>query len=475
MVPNIPCVKGMSWGDKDWGWNGPWNWERASWYEWDWEEDWKEKSLDKRLDEEEEEKEKNTWRTGASDAAPLSKNRNNKGRPSGSGTVSHKRRLAFQQRSYEKRIAREQAEAEEEEKKKKEEEERKLKEEEDKKKKEEEDKKKKEKDEEKEKHANEKAKEKPMVKEEDKKEEKTTLAQRVAAKKEVLDERMGPKGAQEVDTSSSGESMSDDLSSSEDSLDCRESRDQQKGRGQTPKLELGPSNLEMVKEEGKRNKTAATKKPEEKASSSNSRGPAAMERSLDEREEPASKSLDKRDLPEIAIDHHNVLEIKGYIYPQSIRSLQKLKDLGYKVHLVSFCGEDRWGDVYCEAKAAWDGWESLSRTEKRCGPKGKAEHLVRNGISVLVDDTAEILQEALLKGIKVYPITTKYEKHQWNMFNKPKGAAFCHRYLSDAINHIIMDEKNKEAVAAKGTIALDKRAQPTLAQRVAKVLAKKIM
>ena len=89
------------------GVNGPWNWERASWYdwdwdEWDWEEDWTEKSLDKRLDEEEEEeKEKNTWRTGASDAAPLTKNRNNKGRPSGSGTVSHKRRLAFQQRSYE--------------------------------------------------------------------------------------------------------------------------------------------------------------------------------------------------------------------------------------------------------------------------------------------------------------------------------------------------------------------------------------
>ena len=325
-------------------------------------------------------------------------------------------------------------------KKKEEEEERKLKEEEDKKKKEEDDKKKKEEDE-KEKHANEKAKEKPGVKEEDKKEEKTTLAQRVAAKKEILDERIGPKGVQEVDISSSGESMSDEVSSSEDSLDCRESRDQQKGRGQTPKLELGPSKLEMVKEEGTRNETAATNKPEEKASSSNSRGPAAMERSLDEREEPASKSLDKRDLLEIAIDHRNVLEIKGYIYPQSIRSLQKLKDLGYKVHLVSNCGEDRWGDVYCEAKAAWDGWESLSRTETRCGPKGKAEHLVRNGISVLVDDTAEILQEALLKGIKVYPITTKYEKHQWNMFNKPKGAAFCHRYLSDAINHIIMDGK----------------------------------
>lgn len=95
MVPNIPCVKGMSWDDKDWGWKGPWNWERAPWYdwdwdEWDWEEDWKEKSLDKRLDEEEEEKEKSTWRTGASDAAPLSKKRNNKGRPSGRGQSATK-------------------------------------------------------------------------------------------------------------------------------------------------------------------------------------------------------------------------------------------------------------------------------------------------------------------------------------------------------------------------------------------------
>ena len=34
-------------------------------------------------------------------------------------------------------------------------------------------------------------------------------------------------------------------------------------------------------------------------------------------------------------------------------------------------------------------------------------------------------------------------------------------------------KKTKEGVAGKGKIALDKRAQPTLAQRVTKVLAKK--
>ena len=342
--------------------------------------------------------------------------------------MSHKRRLHYQQRSYEKRIAREQAEAE---LKKQEEEEGKIL-------KEEEDKKKKQEDEEKEKREAEKAeKEKPRVQEEDKKEEKTTLAQRV-----------GPnpaKGVQEVQISS-GESMStsEDMSSSEDSMDNRDSRANQKGRGQTPKLEFGPSRLEVVKEEqAARNKAAAKKKPEEKASSSSSRGPAAMDTSLDQREDPAT-SLDKRDKPQIAIDHHNVLEVKGHIYPQSIRCLDRLRQLGYKVHLVSYCGENRWRQVHSEALGAWDGWESMTRTDQRCGPNGKVEYLLSQGISVLIDDTAEILQEALLKGIKVYPITTPHEKHMWNRGNKPAGAAFCHRYLADAINCFILDENKRK-------------------------------
>ena len=87
-------------------------------------------------------------------------------------------------------------------------------------------------------------------------------------------------------------------------------------------------------------KAAAKKKPEEKAgSSSSSRGSAAMDTSLGQREDAAPTSLDKRDKPEIAIDHHNVLEAKGHIYPQRIRCLDRLKELGYKVHLVSYCGE----------------------------------------------------------------------------------------------------------------------------------------
>ena len=88
---------------------------------------------------------------------------------------------------------------------------------------------------------------------------------------------------------------------------------------------------------------------------------------------------------------------KGHIYPQSIRSLERLKQMGYKVHLVSFCGEIRWRKAHSEALGAWDGWGSLTRTDDRCGPNGKAEYLLSKGICVLIDDTAEILQEALIK------------------------------------------------------------------------------
>ena len=154
--------------------------------------------------------------------------------------------------------------------------------------------------------------------------------------------------------------------------------------------------------------------------------------------------INKRDRPQIAIDHHNVLEVKGHIYPQSIRCLDRLRQLGYKVHLVSYCGENRWRQVHSEALGAWDGWESMTRTDQRCGPNGKVEYLLSQGISVLIDDTAEILQEALLKGIKVYPITTPHEKHVWNKGNKPAGAAFCHRYLADAINCFILDENKRK-------------------------------
>eukprot|EP00435_Cladocopium_sp_Y103_P065668 s586_g27.t1 len=249
---------------------------------------------------------------------------------------------------------------EEEEKKKKEDEEKKKKEEEEKIKKEEEDKKK---------------EEEKKVKEEDKKEENKALAQRAVH------------GVKEVDISSSDNmSIQEEQSSSEDSMDCRESRSKQKGRGQDPKLEFGPSKLEMVREEetkknaaanpaakkapGKPATKKAAKKEESAASSSSSTAPAAdATTSLDKREEAAPTPLAQRETlkPEIAIDHHNALEAHGHIYPQSIRQLDLLREMGYKVHLVSFCGEERFEQVHREATGAWGHWEPICRTNERVG------------------------------------------------------------------------------------------------------------
>eukprot|EP00435_Cladocopium_sp_Y103_P021614 s4003_g5.t1 len=208
-----------------------------------------------------------------------------------------------------------------------------------------------------------------QVKEEDKKEENKTLAQRVAAKKETLDERVKVPGVQEVDISSDNMSISEGQSSSEDSMDCRDSRDKQKGRGQTSKLEFGPSKLEVVREETTKKaaapkkaaeKKAATKKDaaEKKAatkkaaaknasaassSSSSSTAPAPnATTSLDQREPAAPQPLAQRGAlkPEIAIDHHNVLEVHGQMYPASIRSLDMLRELGYKANMPE-------GQPYC--------------------------------------------------------------------------------------------------------------------------------
>lgn len=213
------------------------------------------------------------WKTGASSAHPLAKQRNNKGRPSGTGTVSHKRRELYRQRGEAKRIARERAEEEERQKKAAEdevaaaraaeEEEKKAAEDEaaaartaeEEKKKTAEDELAAKKEEDKKKNAAEK-KEKEVKKEEP---PEPTLAQRV--EKLSLAERLEEKTDQ---NKTGGDDMLKDdrnetekaealekretkleVESSDDDLDCRSKRDNQKGRGVSVKLQLGPSKAEV--------------------------------------------------------------------------------------------------------------------------------------------------------------------------------------------------------------------------------------
>ena len=218
------------------------------------------------------------WKTELHQLTHWQSRENNKGRPSGTGTVSHKRRELYRQRGEAKRIARERAEEEERQKKAAEDDsccsqgsrgrEKKAAEDEaaaartaeEEKKKKAEDELAAKKEEEEKKNAAEK-KEKEVKKEETKKEEppEPTLAQRV--EKLSLAERLEEKTDQnktggddmlkedrnETEKAEALEKRETKLEveSSDDDLDCRSKRDNQKGRGVSVKLQLGPSKAEV--------------------------------------------------------------------------------------------------------------------------------------------------------------------------------------------------------------------------------------
>eukprot|EP00435_Cladocopium_sp_Y103_P046046 s2780_g13.t1 len=122
----------------------------------------------------------------------------------------------------------------------------------------------------------------------------------------------------------------EELSSSEDSMDCRESRNKQKGMGQDPKLEFGPRKLEVVREEEATKKAAGKKAAAKKAAGKKASAASGSAPSSSSTAPGTNTSLDKRELRrrcgervspwnfgQIAIDHHNVLEVNGHIYPRA--------------------------------------------------------------------------------------------------------------------------------------------------------------
>eukprot|EP00435_Cladocopium_sp_Y103_P026897 s2046_g6.t1 len=121
-------MSGWPWSDwqgSSQSWSEGWDWSSHGWSSHDWSShDWQnsqgQSSWPERWEEEmeevevEEEKEMaQHWKTGASSAHSLAKQKNNKGRPSGTGTVSNVRRELYRKRSEAKRLAREAAEEEE--------------------------------------------------------------------------------------------------------------------------------------------------------------------------------------------------------------------------------------------------------------------------------------------------------------------------------------------------------------------------
>ena len=126
--------------------------------------------------------------------------------------------------------------------------------------------------------------------------------------------------------------------------------------------------------------------------------------------DPLTKGGNKKDLPKkqppkrVAVDWHKVLVHDDLYDLRCTPWLQKLKDAGYEVHLLSYCGWTRSQEVYEWAWFEWDGWASVNFTWKQCGKDGKAQWCLDHGVSKLVDDNIDICTEATKFGIQAYPI-----------------------------------------------------------------------
>ena len=145
--------------------------------------------------------------------------------------------------------------------------------------------------------------------------------------------------------------------------------------------------------------------------------PAQPEREgLPERQPPTPpppKPLKKR----LALDWHNCFQIreKGEdVVPNShIRAYWDLQADGWEIFLLSFAGRERGQEVLQWAKSLPIKWAGMKIVTERTGCWGKAEWALHFKCTHVLDDTPEILRESLEKGLKVVPISTYWERHQW--------------------------------------------------------------
>ena len=150
------------------------------------------------------------------------------------------------------------------------------------------------------------------------------------------------------------------------------------------------------------------------------------------------KGLPKKQPPKrVAVDWHKVLVHNNLYDLTATPWLQKLKDAGYEVHLLSYCGWKRSHEVYDWAWFEWNGWASVSFTWKQCGKEGKAQWCLDNGVSKLVDDNADICSEAIQFGIQAYPIVPAGQRREKG---QPKLQSCFSDFAAAAID--ILKEEN---------------------------------
>jgi len=136
----------------------------------------------------------------------------------------------------------------------------------------------------------------------------------------------------------------------------------------------------------------------------------------------------------IAIDYFQTL-IKGSgqkLHWEDRAALQKLKDKGYYLILLSYCGVERSEEILqdLDDQDMLKYFDKIRFTWKKCGRQGKATYCRDNHIPFIFDDCKEIVEECSAMGVYPYRINTKRHTHT---------AGHC--YFCQAVEQFLRDQK----------------------------------
>ena len=124
----------------------------------------------------------------------------------------------------------------------------------------------------------------------------------------------------------------------------------------------------------------------------------------------------RSDLKRVMVDYHNTLETGNTITNRNEEAMVKLLDAGYQVCICSWCFKRRAKEVQATLnKYPWiDRVWKVMFTEKRINdPESKSSLCRVWAMKALFDDSRDILEDSLAKGVTCYPIKTAWEDHMW--------------------------------------------------------------
>ena len=227
------------------------------------------------------------------------------------------------------------------------------------------------------------------------------------------------KSVQKVDIEKTSSSSSEDSSSSSDEQDA-ESRGSTKAAKKAAKCPAQGKAMPKPKDTLKREAETDGDWPALKKGSGAKGSSSAAAAHTWKRAPPVmvacwDRTFANPDPYHIGMDWHKCLEEGGWVPPEHVAMLHELWDKGFKISLCSYMGKSWTTSWYQEVLALpyVSKFAGIHDTQQRDGTRGKCYLYKTLGIKIAVDDSAEIMKECLERGLDVYPVQTKWEKHQW--------------------------------------------------------------